>query len=251
MTTLFSISKRKSTSAYTLVFRQVYAGKTRNGVSDAVLCGMRLNKAGEIRHLAQLTVKDGQGEKGSFLSGVTSYHILPTGEILNCADRTEFSMMVRYIMNVPDEVARAMYDAIAASVTTIERDGIKVSDCQLHIRCRDEKLFNILKKDGSEYGVDWTNVVSIELVTRDDKAYVSEGAITVDGNVHGRTLYKPVRASRHLDEASYREYLQPIRKVVEFKPAADKAVSESTEPSTSEVFLGVPVLDDSDDNVPF
>ena len=243
MKTLFKASK-SAKSVYTLVFRQVYTGKTRNGASDAILCGMRLNRSGEVRHLAQLTIKDREGEKGSFLSGVSSYQILPTGEVLNCADRTEFSIIIRYIINVPDEIARAMYDEIAASVTTTERNGIKVSDCQLHIRCRDEKLFRILKKDGSEYGVDWTNVVSIELVTRDDKAYVSDGAITVDGNVHGRTLYKPVRASRHLDEASYREYLQPIRKVVDNTPK----VSAAAEVSTA-TYIGMP--EDTDIESPF
>jgi hypothetical protein len=251
MTTLFSISKSRK-SAYTLVFRQVYAGKTKSGASDAILCGMRINKAGEIRHLAQLTVKDGENEKGSFLSGISSYHILPTGEILNCADRTEFSVMIRYRINVLDQVARTMYDEIARITTTSERRGVKVSDCQLHIRCKDEKLFNILKEDGTEYGVDWTNVLSVELVSKEDKAYVSDGAITVDGSVHGRTLYNRVSESRHLDETGYRKFLQqssPIRRVVEVK-SVESEPGESTEPSTSEVFLGVPVLDDSD-NIPF
>ena len=247
MTTLFSISKSKSKSkskaVYTLVFRQVYAGKTRNGVSDAVLCGMRLNKAGEIRHLAQLTVKDGE-QRGSFFGGVTSYQILPTGEIQDCSNK-EVKTLVKYLINVPDDVARAVYDAIAATVTTTERGGVKVSDCQLHIRCRNEDLFYVCRKDGSEWGVNWANVISIELVTRDDKQYIAGGVITMDGDVHARALYKPLQPSIRLDEAGCRQLLQPIRRVVEFKSVESKP-SESTEPSTSEAFIGIPILDDSD-----
>jgi len=246
LTTLFK-SKSKSQSkspAYTLVFQQVYAGKNKSGTSDAILCGMRLNNEGVVKHLAQLTVKDREGEKGSFLGGVTSYQILTTGEILDCSNK-EVKTLVKYLINVPDEEARAMYDAIAATVTTIERDGVKVSDCQLHIRCREENLFKKLKKDGSEYRVNWANVISIDLVTRDDKAYVSDGALYVDGDVHARALYKPLQSGKHLDEASYRQFLQPIRKVVEFKSVESKP-SESTEPSTSEAFIGIPILDDSD-----
>jgi len=242
MKTVFKASKStKSVSVTTLVFRQVYTGKTRNGASDAILCGMRLNKDGETRHLAQLTVKDGEN-RGSFFGGVTSYQILPTGEIQDCSNK-EVKTLVKYLINVPDDVARAMYDAIAATVTTTERGGVKVSDCQLHIRCRNEDLFYVCRKDGSEWGIHWANVISIELVTRDDKAYVSGGVITMDGDVHARALYKPLQPNRKLDEAGCRQLLQPIRRVVDTTPKVAAAeVSTAT-------YIGMP--EDTDIESPF
>ena len=243
MKTLFKASKStKSVSVNTLVFRQVYAGKTRNGVSDAVLCGMRLNKNGEVRHLAQLTVKDGE-QKGSFFGGVTSYQILPTGETVDCSNK-EVTTLVKYLINVPDDVARAVYDAVAANVTTTERGGVKVSDCQLHIRCRNEDLFYMCRKDGSEWGIHWSNVISIELVTRDDKQYITRGIVTMDGDVHARAIYKPLEGNVRLDEAGCRQLLQPIRRVVDTTPKVPTAFEVSTA-----TYIGMP--EDTDIESPF